>query len=147
MRLLSVVGNRPQFIKSAPLSLALRAVGIDEIVLHTGQHWDPGMSAVFFSELDLGEPKYRLEGHTADVAATLGKKPQSLSPARDALLKKGLIYSGERGRIAFTVPLTATTWPGGLRAPGTFSGWRTSRNTVRSWPTLRSTPGRITKYT
>jgi hypothetical protein len=41
---------------------------------------------------------------TADVAARLGKKPQSLSPARDALLKKGLIYSGERGRIAFTVP-------------------------------------------
>ncbi len=41
---------------------------------------------------------------TADVAASLGKKPQSLSPARDALLKKGLIYSGERGRIAFTVP-------------------------------------------
>lgn len=41
---------------------------------------------------------------TADVAATLGKKTQSLSPARDALLKKGLIYSGERGRIAFTVP-------------------------------------------
>ncbi len=41
---------------------------------------------------------------TADVAATLDKKPQSLSPARDALLKKGLIYSGERGRIAFTVP-------------------------------------------
>ena len=41
---------------------------------------------------------------TADVAAVLDKKPQSLSPARDALLKKGLIYSGERGRIAFTVP-------------------------------------------
>ncbi|GAB3854835.1 ATP-binding protein [Nocardioides maradonensis] len=41
---------------------------------------------------------------TADVAGVLNKKPQSLSPARDALLKKGLIYSGERGRIAFTVP-------------------------------------------
>lgn len=41
---------------------------------------------------------------TADVALVLGKKPQSLSPARDSLLKKGLIYSGERGRIAFTVP-------------------------------------------
>jgi len=41
---------------------------------------------------------------TADVASQLGRKPQSLSPARDALLKKGLIYSGERGRIAFTVP-------------------------------------------
>lgn len=41
---------------------------------------------------------------TADVARAVGKKPQSLSPARDSLLKKGLIYSGERGRIAFTVP-------------------------------------------
>ena len=41
---------------------------------------------------------------TAEVATHLGRKPQSLSPARDALLKKGLIYSGERGLIAFTVP-------------------------------------------
>lgn len=41
---------------------------------------------------------------TAEVAKHLGRKPQSLSPARDALLKKGLIYSGERGLIAFTVP-------------------------------------------
>lgn len=41
---------------------------------------------------------------TAEVARVLGKRPQSLSPARDALLKKGLIYSGERGQIAFTVP-------------------------------------------
>ncbi|MEO6701347.1 MAG: ATP-binding protein [Jatrophihabitantaceae bacterium] len=41
---------------------------------------------------------------TAAVADRLGRKPQSLSPARDGLLKKGLIYSGERGRIAFTVP-------------------------------------------
>ncbi|GAB4069233.1 ATP-binding protein [Angustibacter speluncae] len=41
---------------------------------------------------------------TAEVASALGRKPQSLSPARDALLKKGLVWSGERGRIAFTVP-------------------------------------------
>lgn len=41
---------------------------------------------------------------TSEVARHLGRKPQSLSPARDGLLKKGLIYSGERGRIAFTVP-------------------------------------------
>jgi hypothetical protein len=41
---------------------------------------------------------------TADVAIHLGRKPQSLSPARDALLKKGLIYSGGRGQISFTVP-------------------------------------------
>ena len=41
---------------------------------------------------------------TADVAKSLGRPPQSLSPARDGLLKKGLVYSGQRGRIAFTVP-------------------------------------------
>lgn len=41
---------------------------------------------------------------TAEVAAFLGKRPQSLSPARDSLIKKGLIYSAERGQIAFTVP-------------------------------------------
>ncbi len=41
---------------------------------------------------------------TSSVAEILGRNPQSLSPARDALLKKGLVYSGQRGRIAFTVP-------------------------------------------
>ncbi|GAA3449295.1 ATP-binding protein [Dactylosporangium matsuzakiense] len=41
---------------------------------------------------------------TAEVARTLARKPASLSPARDALIKKGLIYSGERGTVAFTVP-------------------------------------------
>ena len=41
---------------------------------------------------------------TSSIADLLGRKPQSLSPARDALIKKGLVYSGERGRIAFTVP-------------------------------------------
>jgi hypothetical protein len=41
---------------------------------------------------------------TSSVAAALKRNPQSLSPARDALLKKGLVYSGQRGRIAFTVP-------------------------------------------
>ena len=69
MRVLSVVGNRPQFIKSGPLSIALRDAGIDEAVLHTGQHWDPEMSAVFYDELQLPEPAYRLELHTADPAA------------------------------------------------------------------------------
>jgi hypothetical protein len=41
---------------------------------------------------------------TADIAVHLGRKPSSLSPARDSLIKKGLAYSAERGAIAFTVP-------------------------------------------
>jgi UDP-GlcNAc3NAcA epimerase len=69
VKVLSVVGNRPQFIKSAPLSVALREGGIEEVVLHTGQHYDPELSQVFFDELGLGEPRYRLEAHTADPDA------------------------------------------------------------------------------
>src|SRR4029078_5853645 len=60
-KVLSVVGNRPQFIKSGPVSEALRDAGIDEVVVHTGQHYDHGLSQVFFDELGLGEPRYRLE--------------------------------------------------------------------------------------
>jgi UDP-GlcNAc3NAcA epimerase len=66
---LTVVGNRPQFVKSAPLSLAFREAGIDEIGLHTGQHWDPDMSQVFYDELGLPEPRYRLDLRTADPTA------------------------------------------------------------------------------
>ena len=68
MKVLSVVGNRPQFVKSAPLSVALRDRGIEEIVLHTGQHYDAELSQVFFDELGLPEPRYRLDLHTADTA-------------------------------------------------------------------------------
>jgi len=52
--------------------------------------------------MDEGDPD--ATAPTAAIAEALGRKPQSLSPARDALIKKGLVYSGERGRIAFTVP-------------------------------------------
>lgn len=69
MKVLSVVGNRPQFVKSGPLSVALRAAGLEEVVVHTGQHWDDELSRVFFEELALAEPAYRLDLRTADVRA------------------------------------------------------------------------------
>ena len=69
MKVFSVVGNRPQFIKSGPVSVALRDARLDEIVLHTGQHYDRELSEVFFEELGLPEPAYRLDLHTADPAA------------------------------------------------------------------------------
>lgn len=75
MRVLSVVGNRPQFVKSAPLSLALRRSGLEEVVLHTGQHYDRELSGVFFEELGLDPPAYRLEAgggsHARQVALML----------------------------------------------------------------------------
>ncbi len=68
MKVFSVVGNRPQFVKAAPTSVALRERGIDELVLHTGQHYDRELSQVFFEELGLEEPRYALDLRTANVA-------------------------------------------------------------------------------
>lgn len=60
-RILTVVGARPQFVKAAMLSRAIaRSDGIDEVVVHTGQHFDPNMSDVFFSDLDMAAPRYNL---------------------------------------------------------------------------------------
>jgi UDP-GlcNAc3NAcA epimerase len=59
MKVLSVVGARPQFIKAAPVSRALRLVA-HEVLVHTGQHYDYEMSAVFFQELHIPEPDYNL---------------------------------------------------------------------------------------
>jgi UDP-N-acetylglucosamine 2-epimerase len=60
MKILHVVGARPQFIKAAPVGKALRAAGHTEVLVHTGQHYDDGMSAVFFRELEIPEPDYNL---------------------------------------------------------------------------------------
>ena len=73
LKILSVVGNRPQFIKSAPLSLALRERGAEEVVLHTGQHYDPELSQVFFEELELAPPAYKLDAGSGTHAEQLSR--------------------------------------------------------------------------
>jgi len=99
MRVLSVVGNRPQFIKSAPTSVALRERGIDEVVLHSGQHWDPEMSQVFFDELEIPEPAYRLDLRTSDAAAMT-------APIRNAVERERpdwvLVYGDTNTTVAGT---------------------------------------------
>lgn len=59
MKLLTVVGARPQFIKASVVSRALSGV-CDEVIVHTGQHYDRNMSAVFFEELKIPKPAYNL---------------------------------------------------------------------------------------
>ena len=56
MKVLTVVGARPQFIKAAPISKALHERGHEEFLVHTGQHYDVGMSQIFFEELGIPEP-------------------------------------------------------------------------------------------
>lgn len=60
MKIVTVIGARPQFIKAAPVSRALSAGGIEEVLVHTGQHYDEAMSEVFFREMGIPEPRHRL---------------------------------------------------------------------------------------
>jgi len=109
MRVLTVVGNRPQFVKSAPLSMALREAGIAEVVVHTGQHWDAELSQVFFEELGLPEPAHRLDLRTADVAALTPPVRRVVEAERpDAVLVLGDTNStlaGARAAAAVGTPL------------------------------------------
>ncbi|MDQ3668907.1 MAG: UDP-N-acetylglucosamine 2-epimerase (non-hydrolyzing) [Actinomycetota bacterium] len=94
MRVLSVVGNRPQFIKSAPLSLALRNHGIEETTLHTGQHYDRELSEIFFEELGLAAPRYELNAgsgtHAEQTARMLpGIERAILADRPDAVVVYG----------------------------------------------------------
>lgn len=61
MKILTVVGARPQFIKAANISREIATrTGVSEVIVHTGQHYDANMSDVFFQELSIPEPKYKL---------------------------------------------------------------------------------------
>src|SRR5262245_2909901 len=73
MKLLTVIGARPQFIKAAAVSHVLQKRGIDEILLHTGQHFDQRMSQVFFDELKIPRPQYQLDIHSLSHGAMTGR--------------------------------------------------------------------------
>jgi UDP-N-acetylglucosamine 2-epimerase len=86
-------------VKAAALSLALRDAGLEEVSVHTGQHWDPELSAVFFEELGLREPDYRLDLRTADV-------DELTPPIGDAVLAEQpdavLVYGDTNSTLAAT---------------------------------------------
>jgi len=97
VKIASIVGNRPQFIKAAPTSVALRERGLEEVVVHTGQHYDPELSQVFFEELGLEEPRHRLDLRTAD--------PDVMRPAiKDRLIEEQplwvLVYGDTNSTLA-----------------------------------------------
>lgn len=78
-RILTVVGARPQFIKAAAVSRALRATaGLAETIVHTGQHFDPGMSEIFFAELDIPPPAHNLGIHGGHHGTMTGRMMAAL---------------------------------------------------------------------
>lgn len=81
IRLVTIVGARPQFIKAAAVSRVIRgdyAGKIEEVLVHTGQHYDENMSRVFFEELDIQQPKYNLEIAGGSHGAMTGRMLEAI---------------------------------------------------------------------
>lgn len=80
-KIVTVVGARPQFIKAAAVSRVIRtdfADRIEEVLVHTGQHYDDNMSKVFFDELDIPRPKYNLEISGGQHGAMTGRMLEAI---------------------------------------------------------------------
>jgi UDP-N-acetylglucosamine 2-epimerase (non-hydrolysing)/UDP-GlcNAc3NAcA epimerase len=104
VRVLTVIGNRPQFVKAAAVSGRLRERA-EEVLVHTGQHYDDALSRVFFDELELPRPEHRLEvgggtnsGQTARMLAAL--EPLLAAERPDAVLVYGDTNSTLAGALA-----------------------------------------------
>src|SRR5687767_5058833 len=107
MRLLHVVGTRPNFIKMAPVVAAARdRFGAEtNVVVHTGQHYDRAMSDVFFEELGVGEPDHMLgvgsAAHGAQTALAIERLEPLLAELRpDLVLVPGDVNSTLAGALA-----------------------------------------------
>lgn len=106
MRILSVVGARPNFMKLAPVVRELaRRDGVTHVIAHTGQHYDPGMSDVFFDDLDLPRPDHHLGvgsgSHAMQTAFVMQRlEPLLLERRPDVVLVYGDVNSTVAAALA-----------------------------------------------
>lgn len=105
MRVVTVIGNRPQFVKAAAVSRLLRAEH-EEVLVHTGQHYDDELSAVFFSELGIPRPDRELRLGTGSNAEQTARMLAALAPLLAELAPDVVLVYGD----------TNSTLAGGLAA-------------------------------
>ena len=102
MKLLSIIGARPQFIKAAAVSREIaKHSDIEEIIVHTGQHFDANMSEIFFDQMQIPEPDYNLEINSLTHGAMTGRMIERIE---EVLLKEKpdwvLVYGDTNSTIA-----------------------------------------------
>src|SRR5213080_51573 len=95
MRVLSVVGARPNFMKLAPVDRELVARGVEHVIVHTGQHYDRGMSDAFFEELWIPVPDYHLGVGSGSHARQTADVMQRLEPILVELRPDLLLVYGD----------------------------------------------------
>jgi UDP-GlcNAc3NAcA epimerase len=94
IRILTVIGSRPQFIKAAAVTATLRRVH-DEVMVHTGQHFDEELSGVFFSELDLPAPDRQLGIALGSNTSQTARMLAALEPVLEEVAPDGVLVYGD----------------------------------------------------
>jgi UDP-GlcNAc3NAcA epimerase len=105
MKICTVIGARPQFVKAAVVSAEFaKHKSINEIIIHTGQHYDPAMSEIFFSELGIPREKYNLEIGSGSHGAQTGKMLEAIEKVlHDEAPDYVLIYGDTNSTMAGAV--------------------------------------------
>jgi len=116
VKVLSVVGARPQFVKAAPLSRALRR-SHDEVLVHTGQHYDDAMSAALFRDLDMADPDVNLGVGSGPHGEMTGEMMRRLEPVMLQHQPDGVVVYGDTNSTLAAAVVAAKLVYGDGRRP------------------------------